>query len=76
MATMNLEEVQGQLQEVIAGLIPGDPLVITKDGQPVATLTRADREEWPCEVGSAKTEGYWMAPDFDAPLDEFREYME
>jgi len=76
MATMNLEEVQGQLQEVIDGLIPGDPLVITKDGQPVATLTRSERKEWPCKAGSGKTPGFWMAPDFDAPLEEFRDYME
>jgi antitoxin (DNA-binding transcriptional repressor) of toxin-antitoxin stability system len=76
MATMNLEEVQSHLQEVIAGLNSGESLIITKDGEPVATLTRSVRKEWPCKAGSAKTEGYWMAPDFDAPLEEFREYME
>ena len=27
----------------------------------------------PFRVGCLK--GFWMAPDFDAPLEEFREYM-
>jgi hypothetical protein len=27
-------------------------------------------------AGIARIEGYWMSPDFDAPLDEFREFME
>jgi antitoxin (DNA-binding transcriptional repressor) of toxin-antitoxin stability system len=76
MSTMNLEDVQSHLQAVIEGLIPGEPLVITKDGEPVATLTRSERKQWPCKAGSAKTAGFWMAPDFDAPLEEFREYME
>ncbi len=76
MTTMNLEYAQAHLQEVIAGLNPGEPLVLTKDGEPVATLTRNPPKSWPCKAGSARTEGYWMAPDFDAPLEEFREYME
>ena len=76
MPTMNLEEVQSRLQDVIGGLKPGEPLVITKDGEPIATLTRGRPRYWPSQAGSAKTEGYWMAPDFDAPLEEFREYME
>jgi antitoxin (DNA-binding transcriptional repressor) of toxin-antitoxin stability system len=76
MPTMNLEEVQSHLKEVIAGLNPGEPLVITQDGEPVTTLTRSERKQWPCKAGSAKSSIYWMAPDFDAPLDEFREYME
>jgi antitoxin (DNA-binding transcriptional repressor) of toxin-antitoxin stability system len=76
MPTMNLQDVQSHLQEVIDGLNPGEPLIITKDGEPVATLTRSERKQWPSKAGSAKTPGFWMAPDFDAPLDEFREYME
>ncbi len=76
MVTMNLEDAQARLQEVIAGLNPGESLIITKEGEPVATLTRSERKRWPCKAGSDKTEAYWMAPDFDAPLEEFREYMD
>ena len=76
MPMMNLEEVQSHLQDVIAGLDPGEPLVITKDGEPVATLIRSERKQWPCKAGSAKDKILWISPDFDAPLEEFREYME
>ena len=76
MSTINLDDLQSPLREAIAGLNPGEPLVIVKDGEPVATVTKSERTQWPCKAGSAKTEGFWMAPDFDAPLDEFREYME
>ena len=72
MKTMNLEDVPSWLQEIIAGLYPGEPLEITKDGEPVAVLSRKMSRE----AGNPEIEGYWMAPDFDAPLEEFREYME
>ncbi|HEY3968788.1 MAG TPA: hypothetical protein VGM05_29840 [Planctomycetaceae bacterium] len=49
-------------------------MLITKDGEPLATLTRSRPKQWPCKAGSAKEASYWMAPDFDAPLEEFREY--
>jgi hypothetical protein len=39
-------------------------------------LTRAAPSSWPCKAGSAKDTKHWMASDFDAPLDDFREYGE
>jgi antitoxin (DNA-binding transcriptional repressor) of toxin-antitoxin stability system len=64
------------LPQIIAGLNPGEPVLIMKDGEPVATLTRSPPKQWPCKAGSAKDTTHWMAPDFDAPLEDFREYME
>jgi antitoxin (DNA-binding transcriptional repressor) of toxin-antitoxin stability system len=75
MATMTLQDVQSQFQEVIDGLNPGEPLIITKVGEPVATLTRSERKQWPSKAGSAKDKILWISPDFDAPLEEFRESM-
>jgi antitoxin (DNA-binding transcriptional repressor) of toxin-antitoxin stability system len=76
MATVNLDDAKARLSEIISGLNPGEQLVIVKSGEPLATLTRAQPKQWPCKAGSAKNTKHWMAPDFDAPLDEFREYME
>ena len=50
--------------------------MLTDNGQPLARLVRAERTSWPCKAGSAKDKVLWIAPDFDAPLDEFKEYME
>lgn len=35
-----------------------------------------ERTSWPCKAGCYKKAEFWMAPDFDAPLEEFMEYME
>jgi antitoxin (DNA-binding transcriptional repressor) of toxin-antitoxin stability system len=76
MTTITIEDAQAKLPELIGGLSNGEELVITQDGEPVATLTRSERKQWPCKAGSAKDKILWIAPDFDAPLEEFQEYME
>jgi antitoxin (DNA-binding transcriptional repressor) of toxin-antitoxin stability system len=76
MATVNLDDAKVHLPEIIPGLNPGEQVVIVKNGEPLAMLTRSRPSRWPCKAGSAKATKHWMAPDFDAPLDEFREYMD
>lgn len=44
--------------------------------EPVAVVTRTPRTSWPSQPGTAKDRSVWMAPDFDAPLEDFAEYME
>ena len=48
-------------------------MLIAQQGQPVARLVRSERTTWPCKAGSAKDKILWIAPDFDAPLDEIKE---
>jgi antitoxin (DNA-binding transcriptional repressor) of toxin-antitoxin stability system len=60
----------------VAGLQPGEEVVLTDNGRPLARLVRTGRTSWPCKAGFAKDKPHWMAPDFNAPLDEFKEYME
>jgi antitoxin (DNA-binding transcriptional repressor) of toxin-antitoxin stability system len=76
MATVNLDDAKAHLPEIISGLKPGEQIVIADEGAPIATLTRTSFTQWPCKAGSAKDTKHWMAPDFDAPLDDFREYMQ
>jgi antitoxin (DNA-binding transcriptional repressor) of toxin-antitoxin stability system len=76
MSTIKLEQATSHLPEVIASLQPGEQIVIVDRGKPLATLTRAAEGPWPCRAGSAKESKHWMAPDFDAPLDDFREYSQ
>ena len=47
-----------------------------RGGEPVAVVTRPPRTSWPSQPGTAKDRTFWMAPDFDAPLDDFANYME
>jgi antitoxin (DNA-binding transcriptional repressor) of toxin-antitoxin stability system len=76
MATVDLNEAQSHLPEIISGLNPGEQVVIVQNGEPLAMLTRNPPNRWPCSAGSAKETRHWMASDFDAPLEDFREYME
>jgi len=76
MANANLSDAETYLREIIFGLNPGEQLVVVQNGVPLATLTRNRPTQWPCTAGTAKNSKHWMAPDFDAPLEEFREYME
>ena len=76
MATVNLDDAKAHLREIISGLNPGEQLTIVQEGEPVATLTRTGPHQWPCRAGTAKDAKHWMAPDFDAPLEDFREYAE
>jgi len=76
MSTVTLEHAQAQLSELISQLSPGEEVVIAQQGQPVARLVRSERTAWPCQAGSAKDKILWIAPDFDAPLEDFQEYVE
>ena len=76
MTTVTIEEAQAKLPEIIQQLLPGEEITITDQGEPLAQVKKAERKSWPCQAGTAKDQIQWIAPDFDAPLDDFREYME
>lgn len=76
MSTVTLADAQAHLGELIQNLGPGEELLIAQQGQPLARLVRSERSSWPCRAGTAADQILWIAPDFDAPLEEFQEYME
>jgi antitoxin (DNA-binding transcriptional repressor) of toxin-antitoxin stability system len=74
MQSVTLEEAQACLPELLAHLQSGEEILITDQGEPLARLVKAERTSWPCKAGSARGR-IRMAPDFDAPLEDFKEYM-
>jgi prevent-host-death family protein len=74
-ATITVQEAQANLKELIDHLSPGEEVVITENQQPVAKLVaaRAPQER---RLGTLKGTVLHMASDFDAPLEDFKEYME
>jgi antitoxin (DNA-binding transcriptional repressor) of toxin-antitoxin stability system len=77
MPTVTIEEAQKTLTELIHRLTPGEELVITENDQPVARLVATPPpQRKPRQAGTLKGTVLYMAPDFDAPLDDFKEYME
>lgn len=75
MSTITLDEARTNLDQVIGRLQPGEEILIVDQGQPVPQVRKVGRTSWPCKAGSAAGR-IRMAPDFDAPLEDFREYME
>ena len=78
MPTVTLQEAQSRLADIIHRLGPGEEVVITEDDRPIARLLPAKAESQPAprRLGTLKGTVLYMAPDFDAPLDDFKEYME
>ena len=74
---VSVEEAQSRLKELIDNLVGGQEIIITKDQQPVARLVgeRLARSSRPAP-GLGKGSILYMVPDFDEPLEEFKEYME
>jgi antitoxin (DNA-binding transcriptional repressor) of toxin-antitoxin stability system len=75
--TIILEEAQSKLKELIHKLAPGEEIVITESQHPVARLVgeRSGRSPRPAP-GLGKGSVLFVAPDFDEPLEEFKDYME
>lgn len=70
-----IEEAQARLTELIAGLVPGESISITKDDQTIATLVaEAPRCLEPRVPGSA-IGILTIIEDDDAHLEDFRDYM-
>ena len=76
-ATITVEEAQSRLKELLEKLAPGEEIILTENQQPVARLVRERPARPPRPApGLGKGSIIYLAPDFDEPLEEFKEYME
>ncbi|MCX7109470.1 MAG: type II toxin-antitoxin system prevent-host-death family antitoxin [Proteobacteria bacterium] len=77
MTSVSIQEAQSKLPELIHRLNPGEELIITENNHPIARLfTAKSQQRQPRRPGTLRGTVLHMAPDFDAPLDDFKEYME
>ncbi len=76
--TITVEEAQACLPKLIDQLHFGEEIVITRDKKPVARLIGQTNpvESAKRQLGTLKGTVRYMAPDFDSPLEDFKEYME
>lgn len=73
MQEITLAEASKNLPELIEAAISGEEIVITKDNQPVVTLTPVSPKRRSL-FGSAKGL-ITISDDFDEPLEDFKDYM-
>jgi prevent-host-death family protein len=77
MPTISLEDAKAHLDKLIERLQPGEAVIITRDEKPVARLIGVGEVPRPARrLGTLRGTVLSMAPDFDAPLEDFREFME
>jgi antitoxin (DNA-binding transcriptional repressor) of toxin-antitoxin stability system len=75
MTKVTLEEAQARLPDLVAAAVRGEEVVIEQDNRLTIRLTPLTTQKPRPRFGSAK--GLLTVPDdFDAPLDDFRDYVE
>jgi antitoxin (DNA-binding transcriptional repressor) of toxin-antitoxin stability system len=77
--TMAVEDIKQSLPELLDSLTPGDEIILTRNQQPVARLVSEAPKPRPKQrpgPGLCKGMITYIAPDFDAPLEDMKEYME
>jgi len=66
-----LADVKAHFSEMVQKAMLGETIVVTKENRPVVRITAIK----PAKRVPGTGKGIWMAPDFDAPLEDFSEYM-
>jgi len=77
MTSITLQEAQATLPDLVHRLSQGEEVVLTENNLPVAKLVATATQQRPVpKLGTQRGSVLYMAPDFDAPLEDFKEYME
>lgn len=74
MLQVNIHDAKTRLSELIAAVERGEEVVIARANQPVVRLMSLSLPTKKRTLGGFQGK-VWVAPDFDAPLEDFREYL-
>ena len=75
MIQVTVHEAKTHLSRLIQQALAGEEIVIAKGKKPVVKLVVLPEARPQRRLGMAPDLILYMAEDFDAPLDEFAEYM-
>lgn len=78
-ASITIEDAQVSLKELVHRLAPGEEVIITENQKPVARLVSETLPpSFKQRPGPGLLKGMitHMAPDFNEPLEDLKEYME
>lgn len=73
MHVVNVHEAKAKLSELLEEAVAGGDVVIARRGAPVVRLVVVDAAR-PRPVPGRLKGRIFMAPDFDAPLEDFTDY--
>ena len=74
MPKFNIAEAKTHFSELVQKAMLGEEVIIAKDNKAVVKLVALTPPQQLRKPGSAKGQ-IWMAPDFDATPEDFKEYM-
>ena len=77
MAKFNIAEAKAHFSELVQKAMLGEEVIIAKDSKPLLKLTPIEPQE-PRQArkpGSGKGHVLYMAPDFDAVPEGFKDYL-
>ncbi len=72
---VNIHEAKTNLSKLIRLAEAGEEVIIARDDVPVVKLVALEVALQPRQLGIAEGFVIYMADDFDAPLEDFAEYM-
>ena len=72
---VTIHEAKTNLSKLIQKALNGDEVIIAKGKKPVVRLVAIKEVREQRRVGGLKNLIHHISDDFDAPLDEFNEYM-
>ena len=75
MSEVTLEEASIRLSELISEVEGGQEVTLMRDNHPVAKLVAAFPKQVETRRGSMKGRLLYMAPDFDATPEDFKDYL-
>ncbi len=75
MQTVSLEKAQATLPDLLHQVAGGDEIIIAENGEPKAKLSAVPLHKRAHPEAGSLSGKIWMSPDFDAPLDDFKDYM-
>lgn len=75
MTLVEVHEAEGHLVELIRKALLGEEVVLSEGNKPLVRLVPASTKKLPRQPGSAKGKILYIAPDFDDPLEDFKDYM-
>jgi prevent-host-death family protein len=70
MPQFNLAEAKARFSELVQKAMLGEEVIVAKENKPVVKIVPLK----PVKRKPGTGKGIWMAPDFDEPLDDFKEY--
>ena len=73
--TLTVAEAKARLEEILFAAANGESVTVKLENGQAVQVTPAPQAGKRGLVGSSAGK-IWMSDDFDAPLEEFREYME